>query len=107
MNDRAVHHGTATVRHHTSAGGKPHGHHEHDAHDVGKAEAGHQQTGHGNHVGQFRPLFRIMLVLAIPVVGLHEMFAQLVGYPLPGAGQVGGSPRFWARSCSSGAVGPS
>ncbi|GAA1454815.1 heavy metal translocating P-type ATPase [Nesterenkonia lacusekhoensis] len=36
-------------------------------------------------MGQFRRLFWIMLVLAIPVVGFNEMFAHLVGYHLPEA----------------------
>lgn len=34
-------------------------------------------------MGQFRRLFWVMLVLAVPVVGLNEMFAGLVGYGLP------------------------
>ncbi|GAB3742326.1 heavy metal translocating P-type ATPase [Nocardiopsis nanhaiensis] len=45
-------------------------------------------NGHGDHVGQFRRLFWIMLVLALPVVGFNEMFAHLVGYQLPDAGWV-------------------
>src|SRR5690606_39955716 len=51
------------------------GHADHTGHD------GH--AGHGGHVGQFRRLFWVMLVLAVPVVGLNEMFAGLVGYGLP------------------------
>ncbi|GAB3844854.1 heavy metal translocating P-type ATPase [Nesterenkonia populi] len=39
-------------------------------------------------MGQFRRLFWIMLVLAVPVVGFNEMFAHLLGYPLPEAGWV-------------------
>ena len=39
--------------------------------------------GHGDHVAQFRRLFWIMLVLAVPTVGLSGMFAMIVGYPLP------------------------
>ncbi len=38
---------------------------------------------HGDHVGQFRRLFWITLVLAVPVVGFNDMFARLVGYQLP------------------------
>lgn len=46
-------------------------------------------AGHGaNHVAQFRRLFWIMAALAIPVVGLNEMFAQLVGYSLPDLGWI-------------------
>ncbi|ODU65426.1 MAG: ATPase [Micrococcales bacterium 70-64] len=39
--------------------------------------------GHGDHVGQFRRLFWIMLVLAVPVVGFSHMFAMILGYSLP------------------------
>ncbi|WP_292834269.1 heavy metal translocating P-type ATPase [Microbacterium sp.] len=39
--------------------------------------------GHGDHVAQFRRLFWINLVLAIPVVSFSSMFAMLIGYPLP------------------------
>src|SRR5699024_2428454 len=42
--------------------------------------------GHGDHVGQFRRLFWIMLVLAVPVVGFNDMFAGLIGYDLPAGG---------------------
>ncbi len=45
---------------------------------------GHQgHAGHGDHVAQFRRLFWIMLVIAIPVVLLSPMFAGIVGYQLP------------------------
>ena len=40
-------------------------------------------AGHGDHVGQFRRLFWIMLVIAIPVVGFSDMFAVILGYRLP------------------------
>ncbi|GAA2078835.1 heavy metal translocating P-type ATPase [Aeromicrobium halocynthiae] len=53
-----------------------------DAHS-GHAENGHHQHDHSDHVGQFRRLFWIMLVLAIPVVGFNDMFADLIGYSLP------------------------
>nr|WP_229724608.1 copper-translocating P-type ATPase [Agromyces flavus] len=43
--------------------------------------AGH--AGHGDHVGQFRRLFWIMLGLAIPTIGFSAMFADLFGYQLP------------------------
>ncbi|MEV2275858.1 heavy metal translocating P-type ATPase [Nocardiopsis sp. NPDC049922] len=51
---------------------------QHDAH----ADQG-QHRNHGDHVGQFRRLFWIMLVLAVPTVGLSGMFADLIGYTLP------------------------
>jgi Cu2+-exporting ATPase len=41
--------------------------------------------GHGDHVGQFRRLFWIMLVIAVPVVAFSPMFAMILGYPLPSA----------------------
>ena len=39
--------------------------------------------GHGDHVGQFRRLFWIMLTLAIPVVVFSDMFAVILSYELP------------------------
>ncbi|MGP5165075.1 heavy metal translocating P-type ATPase [Arthrobacter rhombi] len=59
-------------------------HGEHHDHGGGGGHA-----GHGDHVGQFRRLFWIMLVLALPVVGFSDMFAGLVGYPLPDAAWIG------------------
>ncbi|MBM4533297.1 heavy metal translocating P-type ATPase [Rhodococcus hoagii] len=68
----------------------PHGeevHQGHAAHAGHTDHAGHSghsgHAGHGDHVAQFRRLFWIMLVLAIPVVGANMMFADLVGYTLP------------------------
>ena len=49
-----------------------HGQMEHGAHG-----------GHGDHVAQFRKLFAVMLVIAVPVVAADAMFADLVGYTLP------------------------
>lgn len=79
---------TATAAHqHTGQA-----HHEqapvagHSAH--GHADPG-GHAGHGNHVGQFRRLFWIMLILAVPVAGFSMMFAMLIGYPLPDAAWVG------------------
>ena len=75
--------------------------HDHRAEAVGQAsqpsshseQAGHGghdgHAGHSDHVGQFRRLFWIMVVLAVPVVGLNEMFAEFIGYQLPDAGWVG------------------
>ncbi|MGM7671829.1 heavy metal translocating P-type ATPase [Microbacterium sp. A93] len=40
-------------------------------------------AGHGEHVGQFRRLFWIMLILAVPTVGFSGMFAMILGYALP------------------------
>ncbi|MDO8384058.1 MAG: heavy metal translocating P-type ATPase [Microbacterium sp.] len=53
---------------------------EHDAH----SERGGAHAGHGaDHVTQFRRLFWINLIIAIPVVAFSSMFAMLVGYQLP------------------------
>ncbi|UOE42984.1 copper-translocating P-type ATPase [Agromyces larvae] len=43
--------------------------------------AGH--VGHGDHVGQFRRLFWIMLVIAVPTIVFSPMFADILGYRLP------------------------
>ncbi|GLI29706.1 MULTISPECIES: heavy metal translocating P-type ATPase [Brachybacterium] len=51
------------------------GTHQHGGH--------HGHGGHGDHVAQFRRLFWIMLVVAVPVVGLSPMFADLIGYTIP------------------------
>ncbi|WP_052466334.1 heavy metal translocating P-type ATPase [Mobilicoccus massiliensis] len=71
-------------RHHDDA----HDHEHHD--DAGHDHAGHDQSSHdhGSHVAQYRRLFWIMLVLAIPVVGFNGMFAELIGYDLPAAAWV-------------------
>ncbi len=47
-----------------------------DAHHGG----GH---GHSGHVQQFRRLFWVMLLLALPVVALSPAFAMLIGYDVP------------------------
>jgi Cu2+-exporting ATPase len=49
-------------------------------------------AGHAHHVDQFRRLFWIMLVLAVPVVVLDPMFAHLLGYHLPDNVVVGWIP---------------
>ncbi|MBB2770015.1 MULTISPECIES: heavy metal translocating P-type ATPase [Mycolicibacterium] len=49
--------------------------HSHDTH-------GHDGHG-GDHVAQFRRLFWVNLVIAIPVVAFSTMFAMLIGYRLP------------------------
>lgn len=49
--------------------------HEHTGH------AGH--AGHGDHVAQFRRLFWVMAVLAVPTVALSPMFVMLLGYSIP------------------------
>ncbi|WP_448812039.1 heavy metal translocating P-type ATPase [Agromyces bauzanensis] len=67
------------------------GHDEHAGHDMSAhgGHSGHDMTGHGghaghgDHVGQFRRLFWIMLVVAIPTIGFSPMFAGIFGYTLP------------------------
>lgn len=49
--------------------------------DTDHSQMGH--AGHGDHVAQFRKLFAIMLIIAVPVVAADAMFADLVGYTLP------------------------
>lgn len=74
------HEGHAGHNHTEHAGHGEHGGHDHAGH------AGHgDHAGHAGHVAQFRRLFWIMLVLAIPVVGFNETFAHLIGYQLPDA----------------------
>lgn len=47
----------------------------------GTDHKGHQ--GHTDHVSQFRRLFWIMLIVAVPVVIFSSMFAMILNYPLP------------------------
>ncbi|MCF2572169.1 heavy metal translocating P-type ATPase, partial [Brevibacterium sp. UCMA 11754] len=54
------------------------GHGDHEGH------GGH--AGHGDHVAQFRRLFWIMLVIAIPVIAFSPMFGHLVGYAVSETG---------------------
>lgn len=72
----------------------PHEHHhdtEHSGVPSGQpstpGHAGHMDHGHGvhgGHVAQFRRLFWINLILAIPVVLFSPMFGHLLGYNVPG-----------------------
>ena len=85
MHEHGEHEHTAVAhaeRDHSDAGHTERGHVGHGGH----GHAGH--GGHGDHVGQFRRLFWIMLVLAVPVVGFNDMFAHLIGYHLPEAAWV-------------------
>ncbi len=82
---------TATHTCHDMTG---HGEHDMAGHQHHDPHAGHDMSshgghaGHGDHVGMFRRLFWIMLVLAIPTVLLNGMFADLLGYALPDAAWV-------------------
>src|ERR1700712_5503870 len=58
------------------------------SHDEQVTHAGHcgGQGGHGghaDHVAQYRRLFWIMVVLAIPTVAASGMFAMILGYTVP------------------------
>jgi Cu2+-exporting ATPase len=57
-------------------------HQTHAEHGHGEHE-GHGHGGHAGHVAQFRRLFWIMLLLAIPTVALSPMFAMILGYAVP------------------------
>jgi P-type Cu2+ transporter len=59
----------------------PTDHLEHHGHAEQRGHGEHH--GHAGHVAQFRRLFWIMLVLAIPTVALSGMFAMILGYPVP------------------------
>ncbi|WP_374990242.1 heavy metal translocating P-type ATPase [Brevibacterium sediminis] len=63
------------------------GHEGHSGHSGHGGHAGH--AGHGDHVAQFRRLFWIMLVIAVPVVAFSPMFGHLVGYEVPETGILG------------------
>ncbi|MCK8478358.1 heavy metal translocating P-type ATPase [Microbacterium aurugineum] len=63
----------------------------HTGHETPEGHGGHGghggHAGHGDHVGQFRRLFWINLVIAVPVVAFSPMFAMLFGYDVPGWAQ--------------------
>lgn len=93
--DHSAHHATAPAPTATVPGHE--GHADQVAHMPGAtpAHSGHRphanmggsgHAGHGDHVGRFRRLFWIMLVLAVPVVAFSPMFAMIIGYTLPDAG---------------------
>ena len=92
--DGANHAGHAAVEQrwadaHTEHAGSG-GHENHPAHHGEERHAGHGgHGGHGNHADQFRRLFWIMLVLAVPVIGFSGLFAMLLGYPLPDSRWIG------------------
>ena len=83
-NDHADHHGE-----HGAPGGHS-GHLDHDGEHGDHSGHGHpggqhgNHSGHGDHVGEFRRLFWINLIIAVPVVAFSPMFAMLVGYSVPG-----------------------
>ncbi len=56
---------------------------DHSQHHSDTDHADHGHGGHHDHVAQFRRLFWIMGVLAIPTVVLSPMFAMILGYSVP------------------------
>ena len=56
---------------------------DHSQHRRDSDHAEHGHGGHHDHVAQFRRLFLIMSVLAIPTVALSPMFAMILGYSVP------------------------
>ncbi len=83
--ERATHDPAAHDAHHDQHAG----HGIADDHGGHSAHAGHGgHPGHGDHVAQFRRLFWVNLVLAVPVVAFSAMFAMIVGYELPRDGLV-------------------
>ena len=69
-------HIVVTPDHHSMSGRDQPEHAGHAAH----AGAGHS---HASHVQRFRRLFWVMLLLAVPVVGLSPAFGMLLGYEVP------------------------
>src|ERR1700754_3090076 len=55
----------------------------HSGHGAGHGAGHDKHAGHGDG-SMFRDKFWVSLVLAVPVVGFSEMFADLVGYEVPG-----------------------
>lgn len=76
---------------HADPGGHDHSdHHEHGGHDDYTGHGGHGDHsghgGHGDHAAQFRKLFWVMVVFAVPTVAFSPMFAALIGYQLSASG---------------------
>jgi P-type Cu2+ transporter len=69
---------------HRDTAGAGHVHHDEHAAGGSGSRGGHGgHTGHGDHVGQFRRLFWINLVISVPVVASSPMFAMILGYTVP------------------------
>lgn len=62
-------------------------HHSHTEAHAHSGESGHDHSGHDHseHVSQYRQLFWIMTMIALPTVWASPMFADLLGYSLPSA----------------------
>ncbi|MCF6388467.1 cadmium-translocating P-type ATPase [Mycobacterium sp. MBM] len=58
--------------------------HHHDTAEIAAQHSGPAaHHGHDHHLEQFRKLFWINVVIAVPVVAFSTMFAMLVGYDIP------------------------
>ena len=73
---------------HTSVHANHATHGEHGGHPDHQTNAAHDghggHAGHGaGHVAQFRKLFWINLIIAVPVIAFSTMFAMLLGYDVP------------------------
>ncbi len=83
---------TGRTHEHTESPTAPQQHGGAGGHDQHSGAAGPSQrgghAGHGDHVAQFRRLFWVNLVLAIPVVLFSAMFSIIIGYELPREGVV-------------------
>ncbi|UFU05449.1 heavy metal translocating P-type ATPase [Ruania halotolerans] len=77
--DRTADHEHGSAERHQHEGHA--GHEGHSGHESHSGHSGH--GGHGDHAAQFRRLFWIMLVLAVPTVALSPMFGDLLGYAPP------------------------
>jgi Cu2+-exporting ATPase len=71
-------------------------HGDHRSHDHGSQDSdphsgpGHDgHSGHLDHVGMFRRLFWVNLVIAVPVVSASTMFADILGYQIPNLPLIG------------------
>src|SRR5699024_6966651 len=74
---------------HVDHNGHP-GHDDHPGHADHSGHEGHSgHGGHAHHVAQFRRLFWIMLVIAVPVVAFSPMCGHLLGYEVPDTGVLG------------------
>ena len=89
MTDPTTHHhdhdGVATTEsgHHDDSRAENKDHTMEHGDHAGHGHHGSGHAGHGDHVGQFRRLFWINLIIAIPVVAFSPMFAMLLGYSVP------------------------
>lgn len=89
MTDPTTHHhdhdGVATTEsgHRDDSRAENEGHTMEHGDHAGHGHHGSGHAGHGDHVGQFRRLFWVNLIIAIPVVAFSPMFAMLLGYSVP------------------------